>query len=83
MLVYGGEVTRRPPRLLILASVAPMAPRVKRERTGILEIDISGYQAGPNVRNLGCGLEGRSQYGLSRCAVVQLIQEGWVLNVWL
>ena len=55
MLVYGGEVDERPPKLLILASVAPMAPRVKRERMGGSDFGTFGLLSSRKVRNLGCG----------------------------
>ena len=57
MLVYGGEVSRTPPDLSNLASVAPMAPRVFLERLGEVSFDIFGLIGRSKVRNLGCGME--------------------------
>ena len=57
MLVYGEEVSERVSILYILASVAPMVPRVKRERMGASGFHIIDHRGCSKVRNLGCGLD--------------------------
>ena len=59
-----------------MASVALMAPRVKRERMGGSNFDIIGYLGGPKVRNLGCRVRFGSRFILTGPPLTQLIREG-------
>ena len=74
MLIYGGEVSGTPSELSRSASVALMAPRVKRERMGTGGVHIFGHRGGRKLRNLGCGLRSRFGHGLQWKVILQLIQ---------
>ena len=76
MLVYGGEVWKRPLELSKMASVAPMAPRVKREKMDSGDFFVLGSLSGSKLRNLGCGVSVDFLFDFDFGTEVLLIQEG-------
>ena len=80
MRVYGGEVGRRPSEMLEMASVAPMAPRVKRERMDVVGVHCFGHLDGPKLRNLGCGLINDFFLAFNMRSRALLIQEGCLIS---